>query len=198
MFEQSVDIIKTKKRPWSFAVATSVELALLAAMLLAPLVYIAPVRLPPPPNAMTAYWQHAELPKVESSQTRPPRQNFFIRPRLSQVIFQAPVRIPTTVAQINDLSSPAMDIDAGATSGQGDPGGVPGGVIGSVPDTPPPPAESRKENPSRVGPVRVGGGVQEAKLITRVQPAYPQIAKAGSTIWNRRGGRRCRKGRKDS
>ena len=55
----------------------------------------------------------------------------------------------------------------------GVPGGLVGGVIGGIPNAapPPPPPKKKKE------PIRVGGNVQSSKLIRRVEPSYPELAK---------------------
>ena len=57
-------------------------------------------------------------------------------------------------------------------------GGVIGGIIGSVPTAapppPPPPAAPKPVTPSRI---RVGGNVQQAKLIRQPKPIYPPLAK---------------------
>jgi len=50
-------------------------------------------------------------------------------------------------------------------------GGVLGGVIGGI-DTAVPPAK-----PKTTGPVRVGGNVQAAKIVNRVQHVYPPLAR---------------------
>jgi len=50
-------------------------------------------------------------------------------------------------------------------------GGVLGGVIGGMGTAPPPP------KPKLTGPLRVGGNVQSAKIINRVQPVYPPLAR---------------------
>jgi protein TonB len=52
-------------------------------------------------------------------------------------------------------------------------GGVLGGIIGGVTGGPPPPPP-KPTTPQRI---RVGGQVEEAKIINRVQPEYPQLAK---------------------
>lgn len=56
--------------------------------------------------------------------------------------------------------------------------GVPGGDLGtligsgqSAPVPPPPPPPARKK------PIRVGGVVQASRLIRRVEPSYPELAK---------------------
>jgi protein TonB len=74
------------------------------------------------------------------------------------------------------------DISSVSLAGGGVPGGVPGGVVGGVPGgvpggmaggapPPPPPPPQKKE------PIRVGGNVQSSKLIRRVEPEYPELAK---------------------
>ena len=52
----------------------------------------------------------------------------------------------------------------------GSSGGVLGGVIGGAGNAPPPP----KVTPKRV---TVGGNVQAARLVNRVQPIYPPLAR---------------------
>lgn len=84
-----------------------------------------------------------------------------------------PVRIPSFVSR--SAESPAEVALTALTSG---PGGIPGGIgasgIGmsdaSVPVPPPPEAATKSK------PIRVDGGVEEAKLIYGPKPAYPQLA----------------------
>jgi protein TonB len=47
-------------------------------------------------------------------------------------------------------------------------------VLGGVPPPPPPPPPPR---PVKREPIRVGGNVQESKLIKKVEPVYPELAK---------------------
>jgi protein TonB len=74
-------------------------------------------------------------------------------------------------------------MSAGGVVG-GVPGGVPGGsggliggIIGSVPAMAPPPPKVEAPKPTTPQRIRVGGQVQLANLIKRVQPAYPPLAK---------------------
>jgi Ca-activated chloride channel homolog len=66
---------------------------------------------------------------------------------------------------------PAMKGVAGGVSG-GVSGGVMGGFLSSVAQAPPPPPP-----PVRREPIRIGGNLQESKLIRKVDPVYPELAK---------------------
>ncbi len=55
----------------------------------------------------------------------------------------------------------------------GVPGGVVGGVLGGLPPPPPPPPP----RPASRQTIRVGGNVQESKLLKRVDPVYPELAR---------------------
>lgn len=56
-----------------------------------------------------------------------------------------------------------------------------GSPLGTLVDKPPPPVPVAKPRvePDRAGPAEIGGKVQEAKLIKRVMPVYPAIARQG-------------------
>jgi protein TonB len=93
----------------------------------------------------------------------------------------APTVIPKHIAEIKE--APLEPDSFGGVAG-GVPGGVPGGqmggvlggVIGGVLNTaarpvPPPPSVKPK------GPIRVGGHVRPPKIIVKVQPEYPPLAR---------------------
>jgi protein TonB len=84
---------------------------------------------------------------------------------------EIPEEIPPPMEDIPEISSVVQ------TGGGGILGGVPGGVVGNVlsaiPTTAPPPPPP----PKKKDPIRVGGNVQSSKLITRVEPSYPELAK---------------------
>lgn len=89
----------------------------------------------------------------------------------------APTVIPKKVEIIKEEELPPDVGNVGVVGGVpggvpgGQAGGVLGGIIGGVGSNMPPPP---KEAPKRV---RVGGNVQQARMIRQVQPVYPQIAK---------------------
>lgn len=94
--------------------------------------------------------------------------------KLDPTQFVAPIEIPTEIPppmeDIPEITS-ILDNQGGLMGGV--PGGIVGGVIGAIPDaTPPPPPPPKKKEP-----IRVGGNVQSSKLIQRVEPSYPELAK---------------------
>ncbi|HYI92792.1 MAG TPA: energy transducer TonB [Bryobacteraceae bacterium] len=95
--------------------------------------------------------------------------------------FVIPARVPVGVAVIDD--GPEMMLaQAPSWTGAGDSESISGGL--NVPSWghPPviaaaPPIEKKRE-PSQVAkPLRIGGDVMEARLIKRVMPAYPPLAR---------------------
>lgn len=89
----------------------------------------------------------------------------------------APTVIPKHIADIKEAPPPPDSLGgvAGGVPG-GQMGGVLGGVIGGVLNTaarpvPPPPSVKPK------GPIRVGGHVRPPKIIVKVQPEYPPLAR---------------------
>ena len=85
------------------------------------------------------------------------------------MLWIAPITPP--MEDIPEITS-ILDPNAGGLMG-GVPGGLVGGVIGAIPNAmPPPPPPPKKKDP-----IRVGGNVQSSKLIVRVEPKYPELAK---------------------
>jgi protein TonB len=116
----------------------------------------ATVAAPPPPPPPPA-------PGPRSTVSRPPAP-----PR--ETTFVAPIEVPAA------LPEPEQDFDAFGVEGGvpggvegGLPGGVVGGVVGGIPSSlPPPPAPPR---------VRVGGAIVAPKLVRKVLPEYPELAR---------------------
>ena len=89
----------------------------------------------------------------------------------------APTVIPKDVKMIKEEELPpdvpvysgAGGVPGGVPGGM--PGGVMGGILGGTGGGPPPP---KPEGPKRI---RVSTGVQEARLINKVVPIYPPLAR---------------------
>lgn len=94
--------------------------------------------------------------------------------------FVVPARVPNRLDTTPDTPEMTMQV-AMAPHIPGDPNiGVPGAVIPTqnvAPLAAPPPAPERKPDPPAMKPIRVGGEVMEAKIVRRVMPAYPPLAR---------------------
>jgi periplasmic protein TonB len=182
MFEQTfIEGVGKTNRTWTVLLSFAGQIVVVAIAVLIPMIYfdalpksqltsflVAPPPPPPPPPPPAA------APKVIKVI---PRQ--FDAGRL-----MAPKVVPKEVAMIKEEELPPPS--AGGVVG-GVPGGVPGGaaggviggIIGSVPTAapPPPPPPVKVEKPVTVQRIRVGGNVQQAKLIRQPRPIYPPLAK---------------------
>lgn len=118
--------------------------------------------------------QHVVLVPVESGHTTAPA----LQPRvLRYTPFAAPIRVPRAVMDLSDIVAPEPNM---VTS---DFAGTPASELAATttfgpPTTPPPPVSVRQQATGHVGPLRVSQGVQEAKLIRKVMPVYPEIARS--------------------
>jgi protein TonB len=172
------------KRLWSTCLGLSGEALLLACAALAPLVspqalphsraimaWLLPMAPPPPPAAGNAAKPRPARPPVGRLQTVPGR-------------LTAPTTIPPKPAVIVDepLETSGYGVPGGIVGG--DRSGVPGGMLPSIPALAPTPAPAVEAAPARAKPVPVapkqvmaGGTVKMARLIHRVEPQYPPLAR---------------------
>ena len=185
MFEQTfVEGTGKTRKTWTVMVSFIGQIFLILIAVLIPLIYtdtlpsttltsflVAPPPPPPPPPPPAAV--PVKVVKVI------PRQ--FDAGRL-----MAPKAIPKEIAMIKEEelpppSSGVVGVVGGVPGGVpgGTPGGVIGGIIGSVPTAAPPPPPPVKEAPKPVVPqrIRVGGNVQQAKLVRQPKPVYPPLAR---------------------
>jgi periplasmic protein TonB len=181
MFEQTfVGGGKTKKT-WTVLVAFVAQIVLIVVAIIIPMIYfdvlptaqltsflVAPPPPPPPPPPPAA---------------APPVKVVKVIPRQFDAgKLMAPKSVPKEVAVIKEEELPAPTAGGGVVGGVpggvagGAAGGVLGGIIGAVPQAapPPPPPPPEKKAPTRI---RVGGNVQQAKLIRQPRPVYPPLAK---------------------
>jgi len=157
---------------WTVLVSSAFQVLFLAILILIPLIYTealpktmmatmltAPPPPPPPPPPPVA----TQIVKVK------PQVHLMDAGKLI-----APKVIPKDIKIIKEEAEPDMS-SIGAVGGVpggvagGSMGGVLGGVIGGVGTAPPPPRPH--------GPLRVGGNVQAARIVNRVQPIYPPLAR---------------------
>lgn len=172
--------IKSSSKTLDILVALMINAAILAGPILAGLIYtdtlnlkqfettflMAPPPPPPPPPA----------PAAPIAKVAPAHRVFENAGKLI-----APTVVPKNIADIKEAPLPP-DVGGGGVAG-GVPGGVPGGsmggiiggVIGGVNTSVVAPLAPKDNRPK--APVRVGGRVREPRLITRVDPAYPPLAR---------------------
>lgn len=177
MFEEMVvSNQKNKKtnKSWTVMLSMIFQVAFLAILILIPLIYTEAL-----PRAMMSSILLAPPPPPPPPPPPAPVQVVHIKPQahlMEAGKLVAPKVIPKDVKIIKEEEQPP-DMGAGIAGGVpggvagGSMGGVIGGVIGGAGGGPPPPP---KATPSRV---RVGGAVQAAKLVNRVQPMYPPLAR---------------------
>ena len=176
MFDDLVESSPIKKKtnkPWTVALSLVIQCFVLVIFILIPLIYteaidlkqfsstllVAPPPPPPPPPPPAA------APVVR------------VKP-IARIIQAGKMMAPTVIPkQVSMIKEEELPPDVGVTGVTGGvPGGVPGGSVGGViggisgSNLPPPP----KATPSRI---RIGGNVQQAKLISQARPLYPPLAR---------------------
>jgi protein TonB len=142
---------------------------------------VSPIGPPPPPPPPPP----AALPAV--AMPRPVQPT--VRPVTPETLI-APTVVPREIAKIIEEPIAPVGVVGGV------PGGVPGGYVGGVlggilasnasantaelapvpPPPPPPPPPPKQIVPAK--PVRVGGMVQEPRVLSMVPPVYPKLASA--------------------
>jgi protein TonB len=162
---------KKTNKPWTVILSMIFQTAFLAVLILIPLIYtealpktmmatllVAPPPPPPPPPPPIAQVVHIK-PQVHLMDA-----GKLVTPKV------IPKDIKIIKEDAPDMSSMgAMGGVAGGVAG-GQMGGVIGGVIGGVGGAPPPPKPTQTR-------IRQGGNVTAAKLLNRVQPMYPPLAR---------------------
>jgi len=177
MFEEMVISSPNPKKtnkPWTVVLSMVFQIVFLGILILIPLIYTEAL-----PKTMMATMLTAPPPPPPPPPPPAAVQVVHIKPQVHLMDagkLVAPKVIPKEVKIIKEDAEPDMG-SVGMTGGVlggvagGSMGGVLGGVIGGVGTAPPPP------RPRASGPVRVGGNVQAARLVNRVQPIYPPLAR---------------------
>ncbi len=171
---ESTAVRKKTNKSWSVILSAIVQGIIVVIFVLIPLIYtealpkqllttflVAPAPPPPPPPPAAAV-QRIVKPVARLIQAGK---------------MMAPTVIPKKVEMIKEEEMPpdvgAVGVVGGVPGGiaGGQAGGVLGGIIGGSGGGMPPPPKPAQQR------VRVGGNVQQAKMIRQIQPQYPQIAK---------------------
>jgi len=160
---------KKTNKPWTVVLSMIFQVAFLAILILIPLIYtealpktmmatllVAPPPPPPPPPPPIAQVVHVK-PQVHLMDA-----GKLVTPKV------IPKDIKIIKEDAPDMSGMQGGVVGGVSGGQM--GGVIGGVIGGVGTAPPPPKPTQTR-------IRQGGQVQAAKLMNKVQPMYPPLAR---------------------
>src|SRR5580700_4740196 len=177
MFEEMVISSPNPKKtnkPWTVVLSMLFQVGFLAILILIPLIYTEAL-----PKTMMATMLTAPPPPPPPPPPPAAAQIVHVKPQahlMDAGKLMAPKVIPKEVKIIKEDAEPdmgAMGAVGGVPGGVagGSMGGVLGGVIGGMGGAPPPP------KPRQTGPIRVGGNVQAARIINRVQPVYPPLAR---------------------
>ncbi len=176
MFQESLLSGHDSRRPWTFSVSLLTQLLLVSLAVLLPL--LGKPMLPLVSRAFVLL----EPPKPPRG-APPPAQTIVVeRPQRFDQELRQPQTIPDRAELIVDRA-PA-EIASGPVVVGADPGGAGAGVIRSIvadvpavrPPAPPPPKPEAKPA-AAVKPITVGGRVQDARILRRVTPAYPPLAR---------------------
>ena len=176
MFEEMVISSPNPKKTnkaWTVIVSSVFQITFLAILILIPLIYTEAL-----PKTMMATMLSAPPPPPPPPPPPAVAQVVHVKPQahlMDAGKLMQPKVIPKEVKIIKEDAEP--DVATGMTGGVpggvagGSMGGVLGGVIGGMGAAPPPP------KPHQTGPLRVGGNVQAARIVNRVQPVYPPLAR---------------------
>lgn len=177
MFEEMVVSSPNPKKTnkgWTVVVSMIVQSLLVVILVLIPLIYTEAL-----PRTMMATMLTAPPPPPPPPPPPAPTQVVKVKPTahlMDAGKLVAPKVIPKEVKIIKEEEQPdmgAVGMVGGVPGGVagGSMSGVIGGVIGGMGGAPPPP------KPKLTGPLKVGGNVQAARIVNRVQPIYPPLAR---------------------
>ncbi|MGC1686770.1 MAG: energy transducer TonB [Candidatus Acidiferrales bacterium] len=153
----------------SFVLSILIQGALVAALLIIPIFT---------PEVISSRYSFVPMPPyhggthLANTVHASPQTERRVRPVFNSVALYQPIRIPEHIANSQDANAstasndpPAIGIGDGSASGPGVDFGMGNSVL--TPTVAPP----RPSEPTK--PVHVSAGVEEARLITRIEPVYP-------------------------
>jgi periplasmic protein TonB len=182
MFDQTfVNAQAQTRKPWTVLASLSLQTALIAVALIAPLLHIAKLEVPARFPLLRMPVREIDI-KVKPEVTSDAHPVTATRP-----VFQRPVlTVPTSVPKFIDTTPDPPSIAAPSVGPAGPVNNALAGLVTEIPPQRPredvkprPPAPV--SSPSSSTPVHVGGSVQAALLVYSPRPPYPPIAKATRT-----------------
>ncbi len=173
MFERTfVNNNARTRKPWTVAVSLALQTGVVAVVLIYPLLHPEVLRL----NVEVPV--HVSLTPLTTM--KPPEIKAVARsaPMAPRRVFNAPaavpMHVPAHIGVVDTMDAPPTDL--GVTTGLGGPSPI-AGIVPELPQRAPSPAPSVKPVAApQAGPLRVGIGVQAAKLIFGPQPHYSPLA----------------------
>ena len=172
MFQQSIHSAEDSRRPWTFSVSLLVQALFIAIAVLIPL--LAEPMLP----MLNAAIVSLQLPKPpRASAPPPPQQVVPARPETFKGEVRQPRQRPSRVAPLVD-APPGVDVNHIGVIGAGPgPGDASINIFAGDVRVAPPPPEPAPVPQTEPTPISVGGAVQAARIIKRVVPIYPPLAR---------------------
>src|SRR5579862_2288214 len=162
MFEQTfVQAQAQTRKPWTVAVSLSAQCLAVAVLFILPLLHTETLRMPdlPPPHVLSVWIDQPPVPPKTSSQT--PKAALSVSPVLRPVFLA-----PSAHASVHSIDLPSTDSESATWSPVGATLASPLGSGTSLPHPEAPIPAIKPETKLVVsGPIRVGGGVEAAKLI---------------------------------
>jgi len=175
MFDQTfVNAQAQTRRPWTVAVSLTLQTALIGIALILPLLHTASLDVP----TKIPIWLPVEKVDLKlKPEARVVAHQTALRPMFHPAVLQAPTTVPKRI----DLSPDAPEIAVGVVqSGSPNDSLIP--LLSGIAVQPPPvQTAAPKPPPPATAAIRVGGGVQSAKLIFGPKPAYPPLARTTRT-----------------
>jgi periplasmic protein TonB len=178
MFEQSV--VAAKHRPWTMAVSLTLQCAIVAAVILWSVLHVetlGPVSLPDPSPPLRR-GKAVKVVDVQRAASAAPTRSAALHPK----VFAAPIRIQSAavaLASISDAPAVGVSYMVGAAEGVmnsivNSADRLTGGIVPAIATRISPPAAAIPEpTPAR----RIGGDVLDARILERILPAYPALAR---------------------
>ena len=177
MFEYTLATDQQNRSKWTVLVSLSGQCLAFGVALLIPLIYTQ--GLPP------VQWGTISLPPVPAppAPERPIERTVARTNQTTQKVFTAPPSVPEKLVRIVDQPAVPMPFNGGEIGVPGSIGNETGPakipiepVIGPVAAPPAPPDKPRPIERA-AEPMHVSGGVQAAKILRRVVPIYPELAR---------------------